>query len=462
MPPLLSSVLFFLYHVSPVSPQYSPTSPLFTELTLQANADLNATVVTQVDPLLISKYHPDKYLVPKNYYVYVPSVGYTQNVIFDPCRGQPFNCCNDTFGTPEYLSVASDPTQPSTYGTRRTTYADGTIIPPNAQRRPTDQIVIDETCKGALLPPGRTDCVTARIARVPWPSSPACWNWNASVAAGVGCRAPMDGSPLPLCLEVGYTQNAYIADCGGVWAGNDHCGTYLEVHRPGRVEKLGEVRLVGLATSGYRMTVLSTTYKKDPSKALCYDPVKKGQYELWWVVRAPDKFNVLKTMPFAVASPQCDWDPLRNRFWEFANITSTTAGGSGGTSNPYDPSLRLFTQPRIQTLVPSRPAKGMGSTIVVGNLSSDYPSGTAFNRLKFGVGDNSFTWRPNAPLFDSSQGVVSPSLQQQTFLAEQSEARGYRRGRRASTGLGGEEDPFMAEGEEGEDHPPSLFTEVPP
>jgi hypothetical protein len=415
-------------------------------------------VVTQVDPLLISKHHPDKYLVPKNYYVYAPSVGYTQNVIFDPCRAQPFNCCNDTFGTPEYLKVQSDPKHPS-YGTRSTTYADGTPIPPNAQRRPTDQIVIDETCKGALQPPGRTDCVTARIARVPWLASPACWNWNASVAAGVACRAPVDGSPLPLCLEVGYTQNAYIADCGGVWAGNEHCGTYLEVHRPGRAEKLGEVRLVGLATSGYRMTVLSTTYKKDPSKALCYDPVKGGQYELWWVVRAPDKFSVLKTMPFAVASPQCDWDPLRNRYWEFANI-SAGAPAAAAASNPYDPSLRLFTQPRIQTMVPSRPATGMGSTIVVGNVSKDFPPGTTFNRLKFGVGDNSFTWRPPPPDYDTSQGVVSPSLQRQAFLAAQSVVHGYRRGRRGLLGGEevGEENPFMAE--EGED-PPSLFTEHP-
>ena len=33
------------------------------------------------------------------------SKAYTQNVIFDPCRGHAFNCCNDTFGTPEFRKL---------------------------------------------------------------------------------------------------------------------------------------------------------------------------------------------------------------------------------------------------------------------------------------------------------------------------------------------------------------------
>jgi len=267
--------------------------------------------------------------------------------------------------------------------------------------------------------------VAKRVARKAWPSSPTCWNWNASVIGGVNCRAPLDGSPLPLCLELGYTQNAYIVDCGGPWAGSEHCGTYLEIHRPGRWEKLGESRLVNLATSGYRMTVISTTYKKDSSKSLCYDPIKKGGYEVWWVLRAPDRFNVHKRIPFAVASPLCDWDPIRNRYLEYATLT--TPSSSSTITDPYDPSRRLYTQPRVQAKVLSRPAPGMGSTIVF-NTTSDlsFPESAVFDRVRFG--DNfTYSWRPTTTKYSTASGALSPSLEEQTFIAQERQIHGYRR-----------------------------------
>lgn len=66
------------------------------------------------------------------------------------------------------------------------------------------------------------------------------------------CRDPTDGSPVALCLALGVTQNALIVECGGRHSRNPHCGTFLEVHRPGHAEVLADTRLPGMFTSGYR------------------------------------------------------------------------------------------------------------------------------------------------------------------------------------------------------------------
>ena len=334
--------------------QFPAGSPLAGELAAYAVADLNYTTVTLGDPALIAAHRPDLYLLPRSFYTLAPSALVTQNVIFDPCRGHPANCCADTFGTPEFARVDA------ATGALAHAFADGSPAPANALRRPRDQLVIDPTCTGPQQPRGRFDCVTNRVAARPWPSMPACWNWNASVSAGVGCRSPLDGAPLPLCLELGYTQNAYVADCGGIYQGSVHCGTYLEVHRPGREDKLAEVRLPGVLPSGYRMTVISTTYKRNDSLALCYDPVKAGRYELWWVLRALDGFYVQRRLPFAVATPLCDWDARNNRYREYATLPGQALTGV----DHFTPSKRLYTEPSLNG-TRARPGVGMGSTLVV-------------------------------------------------------------------------------------------------
>ena len=79
-------------------------------------------------------------------------------------------------------------------------------------------------------------------------------------------------------MEVGITQTAYIVECGGAFADDEHCGTFLEVHRRSGganasaatavdpAEVLGETRLRGMYTSGYRMSLVSTTYKASPTQ----------------------------------------------------------------------------------------------------------------------------------------------------------------------------------------------------
>ena len=37
-------------------------------------------------------------------------------------------------------------------------------------------------------------------------------------------------SPFSTATQVGYTQNAYIVNCGGDYKDSRECGTYLEIH----------------------------------------------------------------------------------------------------------------------------------------------------------------------------------------------------------------------------------------
>ena len=85
---------------------------------------------------------------------------------------------------------------------------------------------------------------------------------------------------MDLCMEVGITQTAYIFECGGAVAGSFNCGTFLEVHRPHDNNVLAETRLRGQYTSGYRMSIVSTTYLTSPDRVICWDPVKQGKYEV--------------------------------------------------------------------------------------------------------------------------------------------------------------------------------------
>jgi hypothetical protein len=119
---------------------------------------------------------------------------------------------------------------------------------------------------------------------------------------------------------------------------------------------VGEVVLREQMVSGYARTVISTTYHQSSTKIICL-----GQYEvraslavaavgrymvcsaftlrtlhacvvmracgwqLWWVVRTRWRFDVLKKIPFGVASPQCDWDGINNR-WGRACVRARVGG----------------------------------------------------------------------------------------------------------------------------------------
>lgn len=220
---------------------------------------------------------------------------------------------------------------------------EGHVIAPELSRRGSPTLVVNEDCEDADVPDAR--CVAPRLAQVRSDRWPRCWNQNATVVAGVACRAPSDGTPLPLCMEVAITQNAYLFECGGAFADDPHCGTFLEVHRPGHAAILAETRLKAQFTSGYVASIISLTYKQDAGRVLCTDPVTSGRYEVWWVLRTRYNFIVQRRSPFTVVAPTCDWDGDNNRYQPYATLGSTV---DITDADYFAPQRLAFTRPRVE------------------------------------------------------------------------------------------------------------------
>lgn len=226
--------------------------------------------------------------------------------------------------------------------------------------------------------------------------TPRCWNHNDSIVAHASCRAPLDGAELPLCMEVGITQTAYIPECGGKYLDDASCGTFLEIHKPGDPTILSDVRLRGQYASGYRMAVISTTYMRNLSRIIC-----EGDHEVWWVHRTRWAWVVERRIPFNIKSPRCDWNPAYNKYEVFATLGPSMVPLLDDSLFQED--LLLFTQPRKEG-VPGYPGKGMGGTLILRNSSTYYPGAT----FKFG-NDYTYLYAPQPPLLDVSDGELYPT-----------------------------------------------------
>lgn len=411
--------------------QYLRNTALFNQTLAAGDATLVALL--QNAPGLEDVFFPDKYRLPTDFYVYAPpdrAAEYTQNVIFQPCRQYDYACCSDTFGTPEYATTIANASR-ADYGTTYLTLDGGVAMDPAISRRPDAAYFIDETCTGQFQPPGRVDCVAARVASREYAVNPRCWNSPDDVIADAGCRSPADGSPLALCLELGFTQTAYVVECGGASQFNEHCGTFLEIHPPGFADMINEAKLRGTYTSGYRMTVISTTYKGDATRTLCWDPIKLGAYELWWVTRTLFIFSVERRIPFHVVSPLCDWDPVNNRYLPYATLLNPDGSRHATVLAGLDPfaaAKTLYTQPRTEG-VPGFPGVGMGSTLVpvrgAGDAAPSYPATAVFDPATW-HNSYTYTYTPDLADFTVRRGVLEPSLAQQAVIAALIAQRGYR------------------------------------
>jgi hypothetical protein len=119
---------------------------------------------------------------------------YTQNVIFDPCRGHAPDCCVDTYGEPEYFrpdridaSYVMDPLKanikllcPATgekylgdEGLACLVRANGEMIRPEVSRLSQEDYVIDESCIDFKNP--SDDCIGNRARRQQHAVLPVCW-----------------------------------------------------------------------------------------------------------------------------------------------------------------------------------------------------------------------------------------------------------------------------------------------
>ena len=112
------------------------------------------------------------------------------------------------------------------------------------------------------------------MKKIQYSQMAACMDNNETVKAMLPCY-DLNGALSPHCMQVAYSQSSFIHVCGGEFTDNDHCGTFLEVHRqngsPYDPEEtiLSDTKITTRETSGMVTTTLSLSYKGDPTKILC-------------------------------------------------------------------------------------------------------------------------------------------------------------------------------------------------
>ncbi|ETW05153.1 hypothetical protein H310_04160 [Aphanomyces invadans] len=265
-----------------------------------------------------------------NYYEYslIPAIkpDYTIGIIVDPCKTREPGCCQDQFGSPAYIVPRSDMNDK---GIATVVNEFGDPLDKKHSRLGDTPSVFDPTCRvdmagkvykneTTIHPNGSIThaidyaslCVAHDYAAVSVTDRalPACWDNNATVNALLPCYT-FAGRMKPHCVSVGYMQTAYIVQCNGPFALDNHCGTFLELHKPHDETILSQTRLFGEFTSGYRTTTLPLFYKGNRTRTVC-----NGDYEIWWVVRTRYKFVVKFMKKLFITTPLCEFDDVTNDY----------------------------------------------------------------------------------------------------------------------------------------------------
>lgn len=305
------------------------------------------------------------YVKAWDFYEPVPAEDYTVNLLVDPCKGKAYDCCQDVFGTPQYV-------------TENYTRVDGSISSlrvvdekGNAvdltQSRLSDQLVqFDPDCVSDVVAGSDdeamhvstkikksydsfgndvyTQCVGENLAMDLEVAAPACWDNNATVNATLSCTT-VGGDTFPNCVAIAYYSSAHIVQCGGLYREDNHCGTFVELHAAlsgGQGESSGsassaalrakarglpecdlecnlailsQVRLEGGFVAGYRTATMPLTVRGNASMAVC-----AGDYELWWVQRTLWGFVTQLKKNFTVVAPPCDFDTAYDQQRAYAEI----------------------------------------------------------------------------------------------------------------------------------------------
>ena len=149
-------------------------------------------------------------------------------------------------------------------------YEDGSSIATADQRSADDDLVWNSTCVSDGVP--YDICLGRNYAMSRSTLRPPCLDNNQSLNALASCT-DNNGSVSAHCMQVGFTSNAFIPQCGE--SATDHCGTYLEIHiahgSPYEDEAtiLSSAKVVPRNVSGYYTMTLPTTYMFNSSRILC-------------------------------------------------------------------------------------------------------------------------------------------------------------------------------------------------
>ena len=265
-----------------------------------ANKDASLKNFLQSHPDIVNKYFPNKEDVEEydSYRESFPRIeDFVIGLLVNPCGangtyGQDddvivlgYDCCVDRFGQGEYTF------RPGTRSRFSNGYSNGIPISPDEplhnvdlvdeygneieyrhSRRADDIVLIDEECVGLQNP--HMACIANRFSATACKMKPPCWDHNNTVDATLSCYSTM-GTKRTNCMQVSFSQNAFIYTCGKEFANDDRCGTYLEVHKAGGSPYdnegtiLSEVKITTPVTNGMQTTTLPLTYKGDPQRLLC-------------------------------------------------------------------------------------------------------------------------------------------------------------------------------------------------
>ena len=94
----------------------------------------------------------------------------------------------------------------------------GNLLEYQYSRRANDIVYIDESCTGLREP--HSACIADRFAASANKILPPCWYHNETVDATLDCHMT-DGNRQKHCMQVSYSQYAYILVCGGEFANDD-------------------------------------------------------------------------------------------------------------------------------------------------------------------------------------------------------------------------------------------------
>jgi hypothetical protein len=279
------------------------------------HADINAklegteTLVSSLESADDVAYYfdPASVLIDNSYYTnnFPSPADYRITLAVDPCRFLAYDCCMNVFGTPEYPALIDNGLEKervvkytvlggedAVQINYQAVFEDQSLVPSTELRLADDNAVIDYDCESKGHP--FDYCYGKNYAFQRSSFRPNCSDNNVTLDTLAGCLSPIgtsniivlivrtdvgftivDGSYHPFCVQVGYSQNAFISLCQGDSALLTECGTYLEVHQvqgsPYQPESavIAEVMLTTRNVSGMYTTILPLTWMGNNTRVLC-------------------------------------------------------------------------------------------------------------------------------------------------------------------------------------------------
>mmetsp|Transcript_8780 Transcript_8780/g.17936 ORF Transcript_8780/g.17936 Transcript_8780/m.17936 type:complete len:607 (-) Transcript_8780:3125-4945(-) len=287
-----------VFFSSPANSQYYEGSPQYEQKAVLSKENLINDLHSRIHDSPPS--HPMTWRT-----AYPPRADYTIGLLVNPCgangtysgvggKALGYDCCINNFGRGEYGLIRDQEhspvgEEPLIRGLQASPWheltgpdevlhnmqlvdEDWVPIPQEHSRRADDVTMIDDDCVGYRNP--YPYCLDNRLKAIKSNLMPPCTDNNQTVDATLDCYTP-DGRRMPHCMQIAYTQTALIHICGGDFANDPRCGTFIEIHRPNgspyneETSVLSETKITTRIADGMITTTIPLTYRGDPNKIMC-------------------------------------------------------------------------------------------------------------------------------------------------------------------------------------------------